>query len=247
VQVCLIGPGRLGRSLAPLLRAAGHDVALRGRGELPGPCDVVWLTVPDRALAEVAAWLAPQVGATPVLHASGALDLTPLAALPEHGSLHPLMTFPGPEVGLPDLQGVPAALDGTPAAHAVAAALASSLGLRPLTVRGDRRLYHAAAVLAGNLSTVLLTEAARVLVAAGVPPDEAAADLLPLALASLRNAARRPDAALTGPIARGDLPVLSAHRAALTAAGLTDLVPWYDESVAVTSRMVTRLRARSND
>jgi predicted short-subunit dehydrogenase-like oxidoreductase (DUF2520 family) len=233
--------------MAELLQAAGHAVSLRGRGEPPPPCDVVWLTVPDRAVAEVAAWLAPVVGATPVLHASGALDLSPLACLPEHGSLHPLMTFPGPEVGLPDLHDVPAALDGTPLARAAAATLAVSLGLRPLDIPGDRRLYHAAAVLAGNLSTVLLTEAARVLVAAGVPSAQAPHALLPLALASLRNAAAYPDAALTGPIARGDAPVLDAHRAALAAAGLADLLPWYDESVAVTTRMAARLRSGSND
>jgi predicted short-subunit dehydrogenase-like oxidoreductase (DUF2520 family) len=123
---------------------------------------------------------------------------------------------------------VPAAVAGDPEAIVAATALAHALGWTPFEVPGDRRLYHAAAVMAGNFGTALLAEAAAVLGAAGVPRDRAPALLLPLALASLRNAAALgPARALTGPVARGDEDVIAAHRDALKAAA-PDAVPVYE-------------------
>lgn len=224
MRVGIIGPGRLGRSLAVLLERAGHAVEVAGRGGDPD-ADVVLLTVPDGALASAAAIV---TRARVLLHCSGATGVEVLRPHRPAGSLHPLMTFPGPEVALPELSGVPAAVAGDPEAVRAAVALATSLGLRPFEVPGDRRLYHAAAVMAGNFATVLLAEASRVLAAAGVDPREAPGLLAPLAAESLRNAARDPAAALTGPVARGDDAVLRAHRQALTEAGLDDVAELYD-------------------
>lgn len=235
MHVVIVGPGRLGRTLATWLPEVGHAVTLCGRGDPVPVADVIWLTVPDRALAEVAGAL--PVRDTPVLHASGSATTDVLAPHPERGSLHPLMTFPGPEIAVPARSGLPAALDGTPGALAIAEQLATDLGFRSFRVPGDRRLYHAAAVIAGNFATVLLAEASRALVAAGVAPADAPGILAPLALTSLRNAADvgartgDPGLALTGPVARGDDAVLDAHRAALADAGLADLLAWYDLTV----------------
>ncbi|MCB9662513.1 MAG: DUF2520 domain-containing protein [Alphaproteobacteria bacterium] len=188
------------------------------------------LAVPDGAIAGVAAQLPPDALA---LHTSGAADLGPLGPRPHAALLHPLMTFPGPEVAQPDLRGVAARIAGSSErALGVARTLAASLGLVPLEVPGDPRLYHAAAVLAGNLATVLLAEAGATLAAAGVPPEEARRALLPLALRSLQNAVADPVAALTGPAARGDHATLAAHRAALDAAGLEGPRATYDQLTA---------------
>ena len=213
MKVGILGRGRLGRSLEVLLTRAGHTVSMAGRGELPEG-DVWLLTVPDDALAA----LCPTLPAAPILlHCSGATDLSVFAGRARSGSLHPLMTFPGPEVSLPDLRGVPAAVAGDEPAAQVATQLAADLGLDPVPVPGDRRLYHASAVLAGNFATVLLDLGAEVLAAAGVPRDRAAGVLLPLALESLRNAAPSPARALTGPVARGDHAVIAGHLDALDA------------------------------
>lgn len=240
MYITILGRGRLGASLATLWRAAGHHVDLLAHdAQPPAEADVVLLAVPDRAVAAVAAPLRGPV----LLHASGSLDLQPVAHAPEHGSLHPLMSFPGPAVGLPDLRGVPAAIDGTPRAHALATALALDLGMVPLDVPGDRRLYHAAAVIAGNFATTLLALAAQALHAAGVPAEQAPAALAPLALASLRNAAGAGGdvaSTLTGPVARGDEAVIDAHRAALSAAGLHEVLAAYDELVRQTRALAGR-------
>lgn len=214
LDVVLVGPGRLGKTMAAALSARGHRARLVGRGEAVPPAPLTWLCVPDRAIDE-AARAVPAGGV--LLHASGATDLTPLRPYAPAGSLHPLMTFPGE--GLPPrLEGVPAAVAGDPEAVAAATALARALGLAPFTVPGDRRLYHAAAVMAGNFATALLAEAAAVLSAAGVPPDQAPAILAPLARQSIENAAARgPAATLTGPVARGDEAVILGHQEALAA------------------------------
>ena len=62
------------------------------------------------------------------------------------GSLHPLQSFPGPEVAGPPGRGVPAAVAGDPEAVSAATQIALDLGMRPFEVPGDRRLYHLAAV-----------------------------------------------------------------------------------------------------
>jgi len=225
-SLAIVGPGRLGRSVAALLAERGVDTPLIGRAT-PWPTDVeaLLLTVPDRALPELAASLpAGRV----VLHCSGAAEVDVLAPHHPRGSWHPLMSFPGPEVALPDPRGVPAAMAGDPEALAVARALSELLGMDPIHIPGDRRLYHASAVLAGNLATVLLAEASRALVAAGLSPEAARRALHPLARTSLANAVEDPARALTGPVARGDHATLALHREALREAGLDDLVDLVD-------------------
>ncbi|MEZ4321058.1 MAG: DUF2520 domain-containing protein [Myxococcota bacterium] len=234
MHVSIVGPGRLGRTLAALLSPA-HRVELVDRGGRAQAPNVV-LAVPDSAIAD-AAQTVPE-GAV-VLHCSGT---TPFGVLRPHrpaGSFHPLMTFPGPEVGIPELTGVPAAIAGDPEALALGRALAAALGMRAIEVPGDRRLYHAAAVIAGNFATVLLAEASRVLAAAGVPESEAPGLLAPLARQSIENAGRvGPAHSLTGPVARGDEATLAGHREALRDAGLEELLPLYDELTQRARRLV---------
>ena len=231
MHVAIVGPGRLGRSLHALLPPAGHDAVLVGRsGAVPAGTGVVLLTVPDPSVPSVAA----TVPLGPVLlHCAGSLSHDVLRPHPIVGSLHPLMTFPGPEVALPELAGVPAAVAGDPPAVAIARQLAADLGMVPFHVPGDRRLYHAAAVMAGNLTMVLMAQATRVLEHAGVAPEEARRVLVPLAISSVQNSVHPLSSALTGPIARGDRDALERHRAALADAGLDHLRALYDQLVTI--------------
>ncbi|MES2641784.1 MAG: Rossmann-like and DUF2520 domain-containing protein [Myxococcota bacterium] len=215
MRVAILGVGRLGGSLAALLRAAGVDVATWSRGELiPVGVDVYWITVRDSGVAEVAALLPPDAVA---LHAAGAHGPALLGDRAERGLLHPLMTFPGVEVGLPDLRGVGARIDGTPGAVHAARFLAERLGLHPFRIAGDTRLYHAAASLASGHLSALFLDAAGVLARAGVASHEARALLLPLAIESLRRVAGAGGVALTGPAAREDRATERDHEAVLTA------------------------------
>lgn len=212
-EIVIVGPGRLGRTVAAALEDVGWHVQLCGRGQAVVPCPITWLTVPDAAIERVAAQV-PRGGV--LLHASGATDLSALHPHELVGSLHPLMTFPGPEIAVPLMANLPAAIAGGHQAQQAARQIAAALGWRPFTVHGDRALYHAAAVIAGNYATTLLAIAAEVLTAAGVDADEAPSLLAPLAITSLLNAAGTdPTLALTGPVARGDTDVIARHRQSL--------------------------------
>lgn len=215
MRVVIVGRGRLGRSLALLLPARGQPVTLVAHDAPLPEADVVLLTVNDDNVAATAAAL--PVGPI-LLHTAGALDLDALRPHTRRGSLHPLMSFPGPERGVPPTDGTPAAIAGHPEALAAARALAERLGMRAFEVPGDRRLYHAAAVMAGNYATVLHDAASTLLVAAGVSPDLAPGLLAPLALASIQQGARvGPAAALTGPLARGDAQAVRRQLEAIEA------------------------------
>ena len=237
LKVSLIGAGRLGRSLSALLEQAGVVTELLGRDDrLSGASDAVLLTVSDRAIVPLAETLDTHV---PVLHCSGALDWRMLRPRQPIGWFHPLMTFPGPDVQLPDLNGVPVAVDGDPAALACAERITKALGAQAIHVPGDVRLYHCAAVLAGNFSTLLVQAAARSMAGAGVTEKEALAWLRPLMQASIDNAVRQPETALTGPAARGDQETIDAHRAALHEAGLTEVIDLYDHLTKHSKSFVT--------
>jgi predicted short-subunit dehydrogenase-like oxidoreductase (DUF2520 family) len=212
-SIVIVGPGRLGRSAAKILHENGHEHRLIGRGEAIPSSELTWLTVPDREI-ETAALAVPLGGI--VLHASGARTTEALRPHAPAGSLHPLMTFPGPEIGLPEEAVIPAAIAGDPEALGAAKYLAEVLGFSAFEVPGDRALYHAAAVTSGNFASMLMIEAGRMLTAAGVPEDQALPLLAPLAIASIKNTATHGSSALTGPIARGDEQVIATHAVALT-------------------------------
>jgi len=225
MHIGIIGPGRLGRSLARLFEKKKCVVSLTGRELRLPTVDVRILTVPDRAIRKVA--VALPIG-TPTLHCSGALGLAELEPHTPIGTLHPLMTFPGPELGMPEERPVPAAISGDAAGIVYARKLAHLLDMVPFDVPNDRRLYHAAAVLSGNFSAVLLAEAAAILSDAGIPKDQAMSLLAPLTIQSIRNATADASLALTGPAVRGDRATSESHCAALREVGRSETSRLYE-------------------
>lgn len=220
--IAVIGPGRLGTALSAALRAAGARVeGPLGREERP-TAPVVLLCVPDSAIADAARAVprGPKVG-----HCSGATTLAPITAARHPSfSLHPLMTVPTRPHPPADFRGVPAAVAGDP----VGTDIAEALGMRPFHIADDdRAAYHAAACMASNFLVALESAAERVAATAQVERDT----LLPLIRATVDNWARDGHAALTGPVARGDVETVERHRDALRER-TPDLVPLYDALAA---------------
>jgi predicted short-subunit dehydrogenase-like oxidoreductase (DUF2520 family) len=219
--VGIVGRGRVGHALADALRAAGYRVGEpAGRGELPGG-DAILLCVPDAEIPQAAAAVAG--AARYVGHTSGA---TPLTALePARASafgLHPLQTVTGPTT---ELRGCGAAVAGSsPDALDLARTLATRMGMTPFEVRDDQRAaYHAAASMASNYLVTLEWAASQLAAGAGVD-----APFGPLVRTTLDNVlALGPEAALTGPIARGDEATVAAQRDAVSATA-PDLLPLFD-------------------
>jgi len=92
------------------------------------------------------------------------------------------------------------------------------MGGEPVWVEDEARpLYHAALAHGANHLVTLVAEAQDLLHAAGV--DDPSRALAPLLTASLDNALRIGDQALTGPVARGDAGTVAAHLRAMAEAG----------------------------
>ena len=240
----IIGPGRAGIGLALALAAAGYDVRLHGRTKkaVPKPltltvapeheppawiaqAGVVILAVRDDAIRPLAESLsragslrAEQV----VLHLSGAQGQEALGALVGSraalGSLHPLQTISDPARAGQRLRGAWAAVEGMPRAVEAAEQLAHSLGMHPFHIPSKAKaMYHAGAVFASNYFVVVEAVAQRLLRHAGLSDADAWRALRPLVEGTLENLTRQePMAALTGPVARGDLATIRRHLDALT-------------------------------
>jgi predicted short-subunit dehydrogenase-like oxidoreductase (DUF2520 family) len=120
------------------------------------------------------------------------------------------MTFTGTAVDLERLSGCVFGLTAGAPDRAFAEALVADLGGRPMWVPEEMRtLYHAGLAHGANHLVTLVTEAMEILAAAGA--DDPAGTLRPLLTAALDNALAQGDAALTGPIVRGDAGTVAAH------------------------------------
>ncbi|HEY5143633.1 MAG TPA: DUF2520 domain-containing protein [Solirubrobacteraceae bacterium] len=232
LTIAIVGCGRLGTALAGALRETGHAVVgPLGRGADAAGADVALLCVPDAAIADAAASVAPGVL---LGHCSGATGLDVLG--PRGGfALHPLMTVTPRGARF---AGAGCAVAGsTPAALEQACALASELRMHPFEVAdADRALYHAAASIASNFLVTLEGAAERLATEAGVPRSA----LAPLVHAAVDNwAAVGAEAALTGPIARGDEATVTRQREAV-AEHAEDLLPLFDALADATRALAGR-------
>ncbi|WP_067509136.1 Rossmann-like and DUF2520 domain-containing protein [Actinoplanes sp. TFC3] len=224
----VVGAGRVGAVLGAALQAAGHHVVAtaavsaasqeRARRLLPQAAilpadevataaeDLLLLAVPDDALAGVAAGL--RTGSrTITAHTSGAHGLAVLGEV--NGlALHPAMTFTGSTGDLDRLPGI--AWGITARDRVFAARLVTDLGGVPEWIAEDARpTYHAALAHGANHLVTLVNEAADLLRAAGVEHPDVV--LSPLLHAALGNALALGDAALTGPVSRGDAGTVRKH------------------------------------
>jgi predicted short-subunit dehydrogenase-like oxidoreductase (DUF2520 family) len=238
LTVGVVGAGRVGSVLGAALARAGHRVtgtyavseASRARAAelLPGVpvkdvaavvagAELVLLAVPDDALGHLVAGLAAtgvwQAGQI-VVHTSGrhgvgildparAQHVLPLA-------LHPAMTFTGTAMDLDRLVDCAFGVTADDALRPMAEALVLEMGGEPVWIaETDRTAYHLALAHGANHLVTLTSEAMQILASAGVEDPQRV--LGPLMRAALDNALRLGDAALTGPVARGDVGTVEDH------------------------------------
>jgi predicted short-subunit dehydrogenase-like oxidoreductase (DUF2520 family) len=242
-----VGAGKVGTSIHRAALAAALDVAIAGRDDAAAAvqdAEAILLCVPDEAISEVAAILAPQAKSARFAgHTSGASTLAALEPFATAGaatfSLHPLQTVPDTAT---DFTACPAAIAGSDdEALAFARRLAERLAMRPFEVPEERRAaYHAAAAIASNFLVALEQSAAELLERAGV--DDARELLSPLVLRTAANWSERGADALTGPIARGDEATVARHLEAVRAVD-PELAELYS-ALAARTRAIARERDR---
>ncbi len=237
-RIGVVGAGRVGAVLSAALRAAGHEV-VAAAGEsaaslhrietmLPGvpvakptdvarSCDLLLLTVPDDMLENVATTLvgagAIRAGQV-VCHTSGRHGVAVLDAVTAVGArpiaMHPAMTFTGTELDLERLSGCVFGMTAGDGERELAEGLVADLdGIALWVPESKRTLYHAGLAHGANHLVTLVSQAMELLAASGA--EDPAATLRPLLSAALDNALASGDAALTGPIVRGDVRTVQAH------------------------------------
>jgi predicted short-subunit dehydrogenase-like oxidoreductase (DUF2520 family) len=210
--------------------------------------DLVFITTPDGAIAEVAAQVRWRLGAW-VVHVSGAESLDVLEparrAGAAVGSIHPLQTFADAQQAVASMPGSTFALEGEGPLLACLREMALALGGHAIELRPqDKALYHLTAVLVSNYVVTLVDMATKLWQHFGVEQDSAREALLPLLQGTVNNLRRLglPDA-LTGPIARGDLGTVRRHLEALEASA-PDLLLVYRELGLRTIPVATALAAK---
>ena len=200
-------------------RAVGELAAMR-------TAPLWMLAVPDAQLPAVALALAQQQRHAPpalAFHCSGALDSQVLAPLKQAGwqvaSAHCILSFASVDAAISQFPGTPCALEGDAVAVTTLRPLFSAIGAQCFDVASaDKLRYHAAAVFATNFLPVLQTVAEDLWLSSGVPPALMAGLRASLLRNSVDNITRLgPQAALTGPAARGDTAAIARQAQALQA------------------------------
>jgi len=215
---------------------AGESDASRTRIEtlLPGvridkptavsrAAEILLLTVPDDTLDNVVRMLVASGAIRSgqiVVHTSGRHGLGVLRPAVEVGArgiaLHPAMTFTGTDLDLERLASCTYGVTCASENQSIAEALVTGLGGRLVAVsEANRELYHAALAHGSNHLVTLVSQAIDLLRSADA--EDPALVLRPLLSAALDNALAFGDAALTGPIVRGDVESVAAHLRSLAA------------------------------
>ena len=243
-RTAIVGTGRVAQALGRLMAQAGTTpIVIAGRTadhaqraaavigpaaktarirEIPGIADRILIAVVDAAIPSVVDDLADGgMSGGIALHTSGAHGPRLLDALAVRGVscgvLHPLQTVASPELGVAALKGASFGVGGDPAAVEWAEQLVEAVEGKALRIRENGfASYHAGAVMAGNAVIAAIDAAVVLLGEAGVDRRDALRAIRPLCLTSAQNALEiGPEAALTGPVQRGDDETVRTHTAAL--------------------------------
>lgn len=248
MKIGIVSAGKVGAVLGAALRGAGHTiVGAYARSEasmerlenlLPGvpaaeikdisvAADMILLAVPDDELGPLVDGMA-RLGLFRqghlVVHVAGRYGTSVLAPAVQSGAialaLHPAMTFTGTSLDLKRLIDCPIAVTGNAMFLPIGEALAVEMEGRAVVVaEEDRGLYHAALCHGANHVVTLVTQAMRMLEAAGI--EDPGGYLGPLVEASLDGALRSGEALLTGPVVRGDAGTVADHLQAVDALAAT--------------------------
>lgn len=238
IRVALVGAGRVGLTLAHLLKMAGSTIEtiitsnpkksfeslapkfIPQEYELIATPDLLIVATPDDAIESVALKLAGRADwrGTIALHCSGALDASVLSSLSEVGatigSLHPLKSFAQPITDnlREALKDVYWCVEGEPRAKELATKIVQAAQGNLIMIKAeDKPLYHAAAVMACGHLVALIDISMEMLQDCGINRRNALKMLLPLVESTVENLDNGPENAITGPFARQDFQTIKLH------------------------------------
>jgi len=245
-DIAIIGAGTLAAALARTLQQSGHrvlEIVSRDNAEslrratalarrvkaMPAmlsraafSAEIVWICVPEDAIAEVARHLAGRDWKRKiVVHSSGALGSDVLEVLKRRGaaiaSAHPLMTFVS--FSRSNFKSVPFAIEGDPNAIPVIEALARTLGGKPFRIQAALKpAYHAFGFFSSPAIASLIADAQAVGRLAGLDAKRSREFMEPIVRQTIDNCFQRsPQQAFSGPLRRGDVETIRKHLRVLKA------------------------------
>ena len=229
-RYALIGDGRLATSFGRYLEMTGAEVCQWSRSaeatggvtleKVVANAEAVLLAISDGAIASFTTAHEALLTGKQLVHFSGALSFEGIAGA------HPLYSFPEDPVPKARMEEIVFVTEkGGPDLETLFPTLMNrSLVLDP----EQKPLYHALAVLSGNLVSFAWNEVTRVL-----EDDldlEAASLLLPYFQSLIDGYAAAPRDSLTGPVKRGDRTTIDKNLAALSTH--PSLKPLYDALIA---------------
>ncbi|MDI6814863.1 MAG: DUF2520 domain-containing protein [Dehalococcoidales bacterium] len=242
LKLGFIGAGTVGTALSVRLSSKGYRVvavssrsqtSARNLAQAIGGChafsnnqnvadtaELIFITTPDDAIAQVASEIKWHTGQS-VVHCSGADStdiLEPAKKLGARvGVFHPLQTFASVSQAIENMPGSTFALEAEEPLLNTLKDMATALdGHWVVLTAGDKVIYHAAAVIACNYIVTLVKLATDLWQTFAIPPHQATQALLPLLRGTINNidTVGIPQC-LTGPIARGDTGTIKKHINAL--------------------------------
>lgn len=241
MKVGFIGAGRVGCSTAILLKEtvalAGFYSRSRKSAEeaafltdsaafadakaLCGESDIVFITTPDGAINSVWNGIKEYMGGKTVCHMSGAYSAA--EAFPDSeifgaksASIHPLMAVSDKKTSYKKLGNAFFTAEGGAAKELCEIFEKAGCSVKK-TDASFKKNYHAAAVIASNLTLSLLKMSCEELEKCGFSEGEALEAIKPLVMGNLENLFEKGfESSLTGPLERGDTETVGKHLAALT-------------------------------
>ncbi len=245
MKILIIGAGRIGSSFGYLLYKKGFKITGIYNKHYSSACkaskligsgiplkkkdlrnkieeaDLIVITTPDDKIAKIVELVSQyKHKSLTLIHMSGlySSDIlkhknNDLAVF----SLHPLQSVPDFEEGIQLLPEAVFTLEGCKKGKKIARIIINKLNLKYTTIEKKYKpLYHAAAVIASNYLVTLINSSYQLLEKAGLSETEFKKGLLNLTKGTLNNLEKKkPEDALTGPIARGDRKTIEIHLQAL--------------------------------
>jgi len=240
-RFAIIGAGKVGTAIGHILQKKGFNiVAVASRSqesldraqefiygyktqnvvEAAKLADAILITTNDDQVEPVCRKIAQYGGFDSediVFHVSGALSTdvlnTARAFGAKGGSVHPLQSFATVEGAVCHLPGSVFGITAEEEILPLAREIVEALGGSAVVVKDENKaLYHAAACVASNYFVSLIHFAQSIYGDLGVSKEIALKALLPLIKGTLANIeSQGTAAALTGPIARGDMGPIKKH------------------------------------
>lgn len=241
-QIGFIGAGKVGASLGKYFKEKGRKVGgyyslslesaqwaaaftnttcYKNIEEIVRSCHMIFLTVPDGAIASVWEEIKPFTDGKIICHCSGLHSSKIFSDIDKRNSygysIHPLMAVSNKEESYKEFSKALFTIEGDATYLSHIEEIFQNMGNSTRIISAENKIkYHAAAAILSNYMTGLFDISQRLFEECGFAPEEAGKELYSLAKGNLDHILEDGCVqALTGPIERNDITTVQKHMGVL--------------------------------